>query len=85
MKLNSFSHFRAVSIVFIVAGHALFTMGMQIDLFVERFFSNLIMGGTGLFVFISGFLFHHVFPGDSQVQILWEISVLLATHSNLQG
>ena len=64
MFVNSLNHFRAIAIVFIVAGHSLFMTGV-IDESVTNIFEtaliNIIAGGTSLFVFISGFLFHHVF------------------------
>jgi surface polysaccharide O-acyltransferase-like enzyme len=61
MQINSFNHFRAVSIIFIVAGHSLGTVGMEIDSLFDMTIQNLFQGGTSLFVFVSGFLFHHVF------------------------
>jgi len=61
MHLRSFEYFRAVAIVLIVAGHSYGIAGWRIDSFGERVLANLISGGTSLFVFISGFLFHHVF------------------------
>lgn len=61
MYLRSFEYFRAVAIVFIVIGHCYGIAGWRIDSFSERVLANLISGGTSLFVFISGFLFHHVF------------------------
>ena len=61
MFLTSFKHFRAIAIVFIVSGHFLLLTNIQFDSFFERFIFNLVSGGTGLFVFISGFLFHYVF------------------------
>lgn len=61
MYLNSLNHFRAFSIVLIVAGHTYALVGWNVDTLVERSIVNLITGGTFLFVFISGFLFHHVF------------------------
>jgi len=61
MHLRSFEYFRAVAIVLIVIGHTYDISGWQIDSFGDRVLANLISGGTSLFVFISGFLFHHVF------------------------
>jgi peptidoglycan/LPS O-acetylase OafA/YrhL len=61
MFLNSFNYFRAVAIILIVAGHTYRLGGLKIDTFWEATIVNLISGGTSLFVFISGFLFHHVF------------------------
>jgi surface polysaccharide O-acyltransferase-like enzyme len=61
MYLRSFEYFRAVTIVIIVAGHCYGISGWSIESFWDRVLANLISGGTSLFVFISGFLFHHVF------------------------
>jgi hypothetical protein len=61
MHLRSFEYFRAVAIVLIVVGHSYGIAGWWIDSFGERVLANLVSGGTSLFVFISGFLFHHVF------------------------
>lgn len=59
MRLNYFDYFRGLAIIFIVAGHCRFPW--KIDSFPEIVAANLILGGTALFVFISGFFFHHVF------------------------
>lgn len=61
MYLNSFNHFRAIAIVLIVAGHSYNIAGLICSSFLERTIVNITMGGTSLFVFISGFLFHHIF------------------------
>jgi len=61
MLVNSFNHFRAISILFIIAGHSFGVNGMEFDSVFNTTIQNLISGGTTLFVFISGFLFHHVF------------------------
>ena len=61
MYLISFEYFRAIAIVLIVAGHCYGISGWNIDSFPERVLANIITGGTSLFVFISGVLFHHVF------------------------
>jgi len=54
-------HFRGLAVLFIVAGHCFDLAGVQIDTFAERVFGNLVIGGTTLFVFISGYLFQHRF------------------------
>ena len=59
MRLNYFDYFRAVAILFIVAGHS-FSI-WAIDTIPEMVLANVITGGTALFVFISGFFFHHIF------------------------
>lgn len=61
MYLKSFDYFRAVTIVLIVAGHCYGISGWKVTTFSDRVLANIISGGTSLFVFISGFLFHHVF------------------------
>lgn len=63
MYLNSFNYFRGIAILLIVAGHSYEIAGIDIlNLsFFEKLAVNLISGGTTLFVFISGFLFHHIF------------------------
>lgn len=59
MRLNYFDYFRAIAILLIVAGHSYGPWA--IDTLPEKVVANLITGGTALFVFISGFFFHHVF------------------------
>lgn len=61
MHLKSLEYFRAIAIILIVAGHCYGISGWHISSFSDRFLANLITGGSALFVFISGFLFHHVF------------------------
>ena len=61
MQVNSFTHFRAIAILFIIAGHSFNIAGMEFNTLFDVFIKNIISGGTILFVFISGFLFHHVF------------------------
>jgi len=59
--INSFNHFRAIAIIFIVAGHSLGITGMKSDTVLFGTIKNLLTGGTCLFVFISGFLFHFIY------------------------
>jgi len=59
--LNSINHFRAIAIIIIVAGHCFYSVDVSFDSLPELTLGNLIGGGTVLFVFISGFLFHHIF------------------------
>lgn len=59
--LNSINHFRGVAIIFIVMAHCYKPAGWSIETFADKAWFNLMMNGTVFFVFISGFLFHHVF------------------------
>ena len=61
MHLNSLNHFRAITIIIIVAGHSYSHVGLEFSGILDNSLKNMISGGTSLFVFISGFLFHHVF------------------------
>lgn len=63
MFLISLNYFRAIAILFIVLGHSYFLAGINFRSLSlsEEILINLITGGTTLFVFISGFLFHHIF------------------------
>lgn len=58
--LPSLEAFRALAIMCVVAGHVIGSTGWVIDSLVERIAANLLLGGTNLFVFISGYLFHHI-------------------------
>ncbi|MCM2680572.1 acyltransferase family protein [Echinimonas agarilytica] len=63
MFLHSFNYFRAIAIIFVVLAHSYIPAGWQPSsgTLFERFQFDLMMNGTVFFVFISGFLFHHVF------------------------
>jgi surface polysaccharide O-acyltransferase-like enzyme len=61
MQINSINHFRAIAIIFIIAGHSFDIVGMEFNTLFDVSIKNIITGGTSLFVFISGFLFHHIF------------------------
>lgn len=61
MFLHSFNYFRGIAILIIVAGHCLYMSGWEIDSVADKWLANLVLGGTTLFVFISGFLFHHIY------------------------
>jgi probable poly-beta-1,6-N-acetyl-D-glucosamine export protein len=66
MRIKSFDYFRAIAIIFIVAGHSVVdvmigTTEALNNLFYYNFIVNLLAAGTALFVFISGFFFHHLF------------------------
>lgn len=61
MFLNSINYFRALSILFIVAGHCIYIADFSFDTTFRKGLYSFVQGGTSFFVFISGFLFHHVF------------------------
>lgn len=56
-RLVEFDYLRGIAIALIVLGHSIFLAQPVFPLLLE----NLLRGGTGLFVFISGFFFHRVF------------------------
>ncbi len=60
-RIDSIVYFRAVTILLIVAGHSFELAGIRRSSFVDLGLVNLLKGNTGLFVFISGFLLHHVY------------------------
>jgi hypothetical protein len=46
MYINSFNHFRAVSILLIIAGHCLYALlGLEFDTIFEKTVRNLLTGG----------------------------------------
>lgn len=61
MYIQSINHFRAIAIFFVVFGHSFIISDYSPDTFSSKVFYNLAAGGTTFFVFISGFLFHHLF------------------------
>lgn len=60
MRLNQFDYFRAIAIILIVAGHTIHE-SMDISSFFDNLLVSLVGSSSALFVFISGFFFHHVF------------------------
>jgi hypothetical protein len=60
MHLQSVSNFRAIAIIMIVAGHT-FSFGFMGDNLLSATIKSFLSGNTTLFVFISGYMFHHVF------------------------
>lgn len=66
MRLVSFDYLRGIAILFIVAGHSY--GAWSIDTLGERVIANIISGGTVIFVFISGFFFHHIFYKDFELR-----------------
>ena len=66
-RLVEFDYLRGISIVLIVLGHSIFLAQPVFPALLE----NLLRGGTGLFVFISGFFFHRVFyPRSNFIQFV---------------
>lgn len=61
MFLNSLNYFRAIAIIFIVFGHSFWLADFEFITVFSKTIINLTAGGTFFFVFISGFLFHHIF------------------------
>ncbi len=59
MRLEVFDKFRAIAIILIILDHSVQPWGNHP--YYEQFFITLVSGGSNLFVFISGFFFHHVF------------------------
>ncbi len=60
MFLQSISNFRGITIVLIVMGHS-YTYGLSSTDEIGNILKNIITGGTSLFVFISGYMFYHIF------------------------
>lgn len=56
-RLAEFDYLRGMAIAMIVLGHSIFLAQPVFPALLE----NVLRGGTGLFVFISGFFFHRVF------------------------
>ncbi|MFP8968539.1 acyltransferase family protein [Pokkaliibacter sp. CJK22405] len=56
-RLVEFDLLRGLAIIYIVLGHSVYGSGKGFPLLLE----NILRGGTGVFVFVSGFFFHRVF------------------------
>ncbi|WP_421847439.1 acyltransferase family protein [Marinomonas sp.] len=56
-RVIEFDYLRGLAIVLIVLGHSVTNTNDGFPVWLE----NIVRGGTGIFVFISGFFFHHVF------------------------
>ena len=69
MYLNSLNYFRGISIILIVFGHCLGLADFSYDSVLGNTIHNLTLGGTSFFVFISGFLFHHIFYAKFQYRL----------------
>lgn len=59
--LNSINYFRGIAIILIVLGHCYDLSRWDISNNVEKVFYSLTLNGSVYFVFISGFLYHHIF------------------------
>lgn len=61
MFVEYINGFRGIAILLIVTGHYLPLVKIDGTSKINIFFINIVQGGTALFVFISGFLFHTCF------------------------
>lgn len=78
MHLQSITYMRAIAILIIVSGHTLWIASPNLSI-VDKLVSNLLSSGTILFVFISGFMFHHVYYKEFSYKkfIIKKIRILL--------
>lgn len=60
MFLSYVHSFRAVAIMFVVGGHALWIFDWPADDPTKNVLADVIENGTVLFIFIAGFFFHHL-------------------------
>jgi probable poly-beta-1,6-N-acetyl-D-glucosamine export protein len=60
MFLSYVHSFRAVAIMFVVGGHALWIFDWPEDDVTRNVIADVIENGTVLFIFIAGFFFHHL-------------------------
>lgn len=58
--LNYIHNFRAVAIIYIVAGHCIYLFDWQKSPQAERWLRAILQNGTVFFVFVAGFLFQHL-------------------------
>lgn len=59
--INSINYFRGLAIILIVMGHCFDLAHWKIETNFERFVHASTLNGTVYFVFISGFLYYHIF------------------------
>lgn len=59
--LNSINYFRGIAIILIVLGHCYDLSHWEISNNIENLFYSLSLNGSVYFVFISGFLYNHIF------------------------
>lgn len=62
--LHDINTFRGIAIIFIVVSHCITVGRWSITTPVDRVLEVLLRNGTVFFVFISGFLFHHIYGGN---------------------
>ncbi|EOB2786998.1 acyltransferase family protein [Vibrio vulnificus] len=60
MFIQSIHNFRAIAILMVVMVHV-YAYGLENTPFYTSVFKNILSGCTALLVFISGYMFHHVF------------------------
>ncbi|WP_324770212.1 acyltransferase [Pokkaliibacter plantistimulans] len=56
-RILEFDYLRGIAILYILLGHSIYNSNEGFPVLLE----NLLRGGTGVFVFVSGFFFHRVF------------------------
>jgi peptidoglycan/LPS O-acetylase OafA/YrhL len=71
MYLNSINIYRGIAILLIVSAHCYSISEIKIDTTAEAVFANLTAGSTIHFIFISGFLFHHIFYRKEKIRIFF--------------
>ena len=71
MFLNSINIYRALAIVLIVAPHIFYVSDIDLDSIAGQTVYNFFTGSTINFVFISGFLFYHVFYKKDRIHIFF--------------
>jgi len=69
MYLYSITILRAIAIILIVGSHCHSISNIIPSNFIHRLLINITAGGTVVFVFLSGFLFHHVFYLKKRINI----------------
>ncbi|MCW5514871.1 acyltransferase family protein [Muriicola sp. Z0-33] len=67
MYLNSINIYRALAITFIIAPHIFYVSDIDLNTFTGQAIYNFFTGSTANFVFISGFLFYHVFYQKNRI------------------
>ena len=75
MFLNSLNTYRALAILLIVAPHIFFVSDIDLDSVVGQTVYNFFTGSTANFVFISGFLFYHVFYKKGRVNTFFSSKI----------